>query len=352
MKRIITCSDGTWNKPGATDKGIVVQTNVEKMFNCICNTGKSLDGSADIKQLKAYDNGVGTGYSQWDQVTGGITGLGIDKHIKDMYSFICLNYKPGDELYLFGFSRGAYTARSLSGFIGNCGLLKPTHLYMVDKAYDIYRDRNTYTSPDSDMMTAWRANYCIENITPIYFIGVWDTVGSLGIPLPAYKKLNEAKYKFHDYTLSSHVKYAYHALAIDERRALFLPTLWEKSDTVMRDTDHPQVMEQRWFAGVHSNIGGGYADSGLSDISLNWLMQKAAGAGLCYHEPSVIQIAPKATAELRNSYTLRYWFWRPTWRKIDTADAKSNQTIDESVWQRYDADEKYRPQNMDGMKRK
>ena len=246
MKRIITCSDGTWNKPGEMDKGIVVKTNVEKMFNCICDTGAAPDGGDKIKQVKAYESGVGTGYSKWDQITGGITGLGIDRHIKDIYSFICLNYQPGDELYMFGFSRGAYTARSLAGFIRNCGLLKPAYLDKVDKAYSIYRDRNEYTSPDSDMMTAWRANFCVEDVTPIHFIGVWDTVGSLGIPLPSYKKLNEAKYKFHDYTLSSHVRYAYHALAIDERRALFVPTLWQKSDTVMKNRSHPQVMEQRF----------------------------------------------------------------------------------------------------------
>ena len=333
------------------DRGTVVETNVEKIFNCICNTGKDKETGLDIQQLKAYDRGVGTGYSKWDQFSGGITGLGIDSHIKDMYTFICLNYETGDYLYLFGFSRGAYTARSLAGFIMNCGLLKPEYIQLVDHAYNLYRDRNDYTKSDSAMMTAWRRNYCYEDITPIHFIGVWDTVGSLGIPLPSYKNQNQLKYKFHDCTLNSHIRYAYHALAIDERRALFTPTLWEKSDAVMKNKNHEQVMEQRWFAGVHSNIGGGYANSGLSDIALNWLMKKAGNTGLCYQEPAAINIQPDTSGELRNSYTSRYWFWLPHWRKIDVENKKYNQTIDESVWARYDADPTYRPGNIKELNR-
>ena len=338
------------------DRSVEVRTNVEKIFRRICGTAKVPGIEEEVIQLKAYDRGVGTGYSKWDQFSGGITGLGIDKHIKDMYTFICLNYQQNDKLFLFGFSRGAYTARSLAGLIRNCGLLKPAYINLVDKVYDIYRGRNEYTSPDSAMLTSWRSNYCIEDSTPIHFIGVWDTVGSLGIPLPSYNKLNQEKYKFHDQTLSSQVLHAYHALAIDERRKLFIPTLWKKSDATMRDDNNKQVLEQRWFAGVHSNIGGGYKDSGLSDIALHWLMDKASGAGLCYHgeplNPPEPLIAPKATAELRNSYTSRYWFWRPQWRDIDLEDDVTNQTIDKSVWERYDADSSYRPGNLKDLRKK
>ncbi|HMI78670.1 MAG TPA: DUF2235 domain-containing protein, partial [Ferruginibacter sp.] len=253
MKRIITCSDGTWNKIGNVENGVVVQTNVEKMYNSICSMGKDSLTKEAIPQLKAYDQGVGTGYSLKDRIVGGATGAGIDKNIKDMYSFFALNYEPGDEIYLFGFSRGAYTARSLAGFIRNCGVLKPAYIHLVDKAYELYRDRNDYSTPDSDLMKAFKKNYAYEDITPIKFIGVWDTVGSLGIPLPAFQFKNKNRYKFHDVTLSSTIEHAYHALAIDERRALFAPTLWQKSNTVKNDNTHPQQMEQRWFAGVHSN---------------------------------------------------------------------------------------------------
>lgn len=342
MKRIITCSDGTWNKPGKKDRGQEVKTNVVKMYDCICSTGAN-----DIKQVKIYDEGVGTGYTWKDRVLGGATGSGIDKNIKDIYEFIMLNYEVGDELYLFGFSRGAYTARSIGGFIRNCGILKRENIHLVDKAYLLYRDRNDYTYPDSDLMKSFRANYCVEDITPIHFMGVWDTVGALGVPLPWYRIANMNRYKFHDVKLSSFVKHAYHALAIDEKRSLFSPTLWERSKTVLETEDHPQKLEQRWFAGVHSNVGGGYADCYLSNICLKWLMDKAAEAGLCYNEPPHIKENECDKGELRNSYSPFYWFWPPKWRKIDVKDPLTNQTVDPSVLDRYkDKTRKYAPPNL------
>lgn len=173
---------------------------------------------------------------------------------------------------------------------------------------------------------------------------MWDTVGSLGIPLPWYKMRNQNKYKFHDVTLSSTVDNAYHALAIDDKRKLFTPTLWKKSETVINTKDHIQKMEQRWFVGVHSNVGGGYADCGLSDIALMWLIEKAKEAGLCFDEKCLQTIKPDYKGELRNSYDWKYWFWRPSWRNIELNG--NNQIIDASVWERYDADKKYRPQNL------
>lgn len=345
MKRIVTCSDGTWNKPDNKDRGINVKTNVAKMYEAICSKGKN-----NVEQVKIYDQGVGTGHTLKDKIVGGATGLGLDQHIKDMYTFFVLNYSSGDEIYLFGFSRGAYTARSIAGFIRNCGILKPEYIHLVATAYKLYRDRNDYTVPDSDLMKSFRKAYCVENITPIHFIGVWDTVGSLGIPLPMHKMANKNKYKFHDVTLSSTVKNAYHALAIDERRALFSPTLWKKSKTVIKDPEHQQQLEQRWFAGVHSNVGGGYADCALSNITLEWLMKKAESVGLCFNEPPLI--TPNLDydkGEIRNSYSPMYWLWRPRWRTIDVKDSDSNQTIDESVRERYkNSVRKYRPGNLNG----
>ena len=335
MKRIITCSDGTWNKPEDKDRGVPVKTNVAKMFNNICAIGKDLRTQADVKQLKAYDTGVGTGYSLIDKITGGVTGAGIDKNIKDMYSFICMNYVKEDEIYLFGFSRGAYTARSLAGFIRNCGLLRPENIHLVNQAYNLYRDRNEYSLPDSDMMQSWRAQYCVEDVTSIMFIGIWDTVGALGIPLPFLSTLNYNKYKFHDCKLSSFVNHAYHALALHEKRSLFEPTLWEISDTVKDDPNHIQKMEQRWFAGVHSNIGGGYSDSGLSDLTLEWIANKAADVGLCFHDPYKDITHANYNGEIRNSITPAYWLTNTSPRKIDLKNPLSKQCIDESVLKRY-----------------
>ncbi len=330
MKRIITCSDGTWNQPGTEDKGIVVKTNVEKIYQLI----KSND--AGIEQVKYYDQGVGTGLTLKSKIIGGATGAGIDKNIKDVYTFLVLNYEPGDEIYLFGFSRGAYTARSVVGFIRNCGILKPQNLHLLDKAYDLYRERNAYTSPDSDLMLSFKEQYAEQ--PKIKMIGVWDTVGSLGIPLPAYKLWNLKRYKFHDVSLSNIVENAYQALGIDEKRALFAPTLWQQKDTLPAH----QYIEQRWFAGVHSNIGGGYANCALSNITLKWMIKKAENLGLGIDD---FKADENCDNLIRNSYTLPYWLWRPQWRSI-LQQSGSYEVIDESVLERFKENKKYRPQNL------
>lgn len=340
MKRIITCSDGTWNKPDNKDGDKTVKTNVAKMFECICASGAD-----KVKQLKIYGQGVGTGYTVKDRILGGATGAGIDKNIKDLYTFLALTYEAGDQIFLFGFSRGAYTVRSLAGFIRNCGVLKPEHIALVDKAYSLYRDRNSYSVPDSDLMLAFREKYCVENITPIKFLGVWDTVGSLGIPLPWYKLRNMNQYKFHDVTLSSTIEHAYHALAIDEKRVLFTPAIWNKSNTVKNNPAHQQVLEQRWFTGVHSNVGGGYADCGLSNIALRWLKEKAEATGLCFND-NAINDEDDDKGVLRNSYTPLYRLWPPRYRQI-LLHKNNNQVIDKSAWQRFNnAEKKYAPKNL------
>ncbi|MGV3508300.1 MAG: DUF2235 domain-containing protein [Sphingobacteriaceae bacterium] len=345
MKRIITCSDGTWNRPGSKDRGTIVQTNVEKMFNAICHTDNG------ISQLKVYDQGVGTGFSLFDRLFGGAAGKGIDKNIKDMYIFLMLNYQKGDEIYLFGFSRGAYTARSVVGLIRTCGLLKAENMHLVDKAYELYRDRNDYSGANSDLMISFRKNHCVEDLTPIKFIGVWDTVGALGIPLPLYYQSNKNRYKFHDVNLSKIVEHAYQALAIDEQRHLFEPAIWKVSKTEEESPERPQYIEQRWFTGVHSNVGGGYYDCGLSDLALEWLIKKAKVAGLCYHDDQLTSIKGNAMGELRNSITPLYWFPFPKRRKIDPGNPLTNEVIDDSVWQRYDTDRKYRPGNLRNISR-
>jgi uncharacterized protein (DUF2235 family) len=338
-KRLVTCSDGTWDRPGTTDRGKLVQSNVELMHNCICHLGEG-----GTLQLKAYDTGVGSStFSVRDQLLGGGTGLGIDKKIKDIYTFFVLNYQPDDEIYLFGFSRGAYTARSLAGFIRCCGILRAEHLSMIDRAYELYRNRNEYTTPDSDTMVAFRANYCVEPITRIKFIGVWDTVGSLGIPLPTFRFYNMERYKFHDETLSSTVDYAYHALAVDERRVLFKPTLWHLSTNTKNGTT--QILEQRWFPGVHCNIGGGYVDRGMSDLTLDWMIRKAEAVGLCF-DPSLRQsLNPNEFGELRNSYTPLYWAYHRIWRTIQKEN-DTHESIDQSVYDRIQKFPDYRPGNI------
>lgn len=333
--RIITCSDGTWNKPGAAS------TNVERIFQCIAD--QTTDGKF---QYKAYDQGVGTGASFLDKFIGGATGSGLTQNIKDMYLFLCMNYQPGDDIYLFGFSRGAYTARSLAGFIYNCSILKPENIHLVNTAFDLYRNRNPFTKPSSSLMASFRRNYCFER-PKIKFIGVWDTVGSLGVPISFFR--NQAKFRFHDCQLNREVEHAYHALAIDERRSIFSPTLWEMTEEAKHEGK--QVLEQRWFPGVHSNVGGGYPDHGLSDIALKWLMDKAAATGLYFNPELLKKLKPeykpvfdgkKYSSHMALPYVLLPLSWR--WRKMMTKET-TNETIDESVHERLKLNG-YKPKNV------
>jgi len=349
MKRIIACTDGTWDKPSDTKDGESLDSNVCLLFNGIKDVAE--DGT---KQLKAYDTGVGSSYGWRDKLLGGTMGQGLDRKIMEMYGFLMLNYQPAtppqksDEIYLFGFSRGAYTARSLAGFIRCCGILKPENLHLIETAFGLYRDRNKYTSPDSDAMVSFRRNYSTEDVTRIHLLGVWDTVGSLGLPLTFFKLYNSEKYKFHDVTLSSTVNYAYHAVAIDERRKLFEPTLWVPSAKVLSG-EVKQISEQRWFPGVHCNVGGGYKDRGLSNGPLHWMVEKAGGAGLEFNNHKLAHFHKDPKGKLRDSYTPPFWFWPKVWREVKN-EKHLNQQFDESVDLRLNEMKSYRPHNLNKIK--
>jgi len=335
------------------DLGKPVKTNVQKIYEAIASKG--VDG---IPQVKYYGVGVGTGYTLSDRFFGGATGRGIDRNIKDAYRFIMWNYEPGDELYFFGFSRGAYTARSLTGLIRNCGVLQSQYLNLVNEAYSLYRDRNAITHPDSDLMMAFKTKY--SQFTRIKFIGVWDTVGALGIPLSMW---SNKQYQFHDVKLSKDIDYAYHAMALDETRRLFQPTLWE----VAQNTNNPefkQEVEQVWFPGVHSNVGGGYADTGLSDIALLWMIEKAQGTGLGFKESYLNEkIKPSAKGTIRKSTTGIFAILSKKLRNVNQQgkgklyddesetyneyDIRRNEKIHYSCFERSDLVPQYKPRNLE-----
>lgn len=229
--------------------------------------------------MKYYDEGIGAQGNMLTRYFNGATGKGIDENIQDAYKMISWNYEPGDEVFLFGFSRGAYTARSVAGFIHKCGILRSNDLNLIAEAYKLYR--NTRIRSQNAEAKEFREKYSYP--PRIRFIGVWDTVGSLGIPLQWFQWYNKKRYNFCNVNLSENIDMAYHALAVDEKRKTFLPTLW-KQNAAIKKINPGQVLEQKWFAGVHSNVGGGYAREGLADISLEWMLEKARGAGLCFDE--------------------------------------------------------------------
>jgi len=232
-KKIVICCDGTWSVPDRRcEQGRLCPTNVTNTALTVARYD-----AEGRRQLVYYGRGVGTG--KWGRIAGGAFGVGLSRNIRDAYAYLVEEYRPGDEIYLFGFSRGAYTVRSLAGLIRNCGILQPRFGGRsgdrLDAAYALYRRGDPDSHPTARESQLFRQTYSWEadgHVTRIKFIGVWDTVGALGIPLGLLARLSvrAMRLQFHDVNLSSYVDNAFHALAIDERRRSFSPTIWKQQE--------------------------------------------------------------------------------------------------------------------------
>jgi len=277
-KRIVYCSDGTW-------QNAMSNTNVYRLYKAFL---------VNSDQVTIYDDGVGADATGFDRILEGAVGAGLVQKVQDAYTKIAHLYEPGDQIYLFGFSRGAYTARSLGGMIANCGLPSGTFTDdCVTQAYAAYRD------PANRASILGALSACGLADATITMIGCWDTVGSMGIP--ALFGGIAAQYEFLDLSLHPDVKHAYHSLAIDEHRAQFPATLWNMPPAP------GQTIEQVWFSGCHGDVGGGTVVGGpvdngtrLCDISLGYMMSKAIENGLTV-DPTV---AAQLTALLPQEYAL------------------------------------------------
>ncbi len=336
VKRLVVCCDGTWNTPDRKDGDAASPSNVAKLALALARQDD--DG---IEQLLFYDKGVGTGVS--DRLRGGAFGWGLSRHIQRCYRFIAACFEPGDEIFLFGFSRGAYTARSLAGLIRNAGVLRPEHAAHLHDGYELYRRRDHASRPSELESQLFRKSFSHE--TRIKLIGVWDTVGALGIPLPGLGFLNR-RWQFHDVELSRFVDHAYHAVAIDEKRRWFTPTLWQQQEEARA---RGQVMEQVWFAGVHSNIGGGYRDAGLSDLALLWMIEKASACGLDFDQAYIEEnTKPDPFDVLRNSKSGIYRLLPDAVRPIGDA-RNANEAVHASAMTRMEQarpSHRYQPANL------
>ena len=331
MKRIVICCDGTWNRPDQGRDGVALPTNVARLAK-----GVAEHDSEGVRQLTYYGIGVGAEGGWFRRMFAGATGWGLSANLKDAYRYLIRHYQPGDELYLFGFSRGAFTVRSLAGLINNSGILRPEHADRLDQAFDLYRSRSRSAHPRRSECVLFRKTYACGDRTPIRFIGVWDTVGALGNPLLLMKSPLSRRFHFHDTELSSTVEHAYHAMAIDEQRRHFKATLWQQ-----QDHSQGQVLEQRWFVGVHSDVGGGTPYTGLSDLALTWLTDKAETCGLALEETALSPDVMQGPAQSRRGfYRLVPRYHRPI---NGSLDEKKRETLDESASTRVGKDETYRP---------
>lgn len=333
-KRLVICCDGTWNTPDQKDRGQVCPSNVAKL----ALAARTRDDRGTEQRIY-YHKGIGTD-SGLDRWTGGAFGVGLSRNLGNAYRYLVENYAPDDELFLFGFSRGAYTARSLAGLIRNCGLLRREYADRYDEAYKLYRRRDSLSKPSSIEAQLFRKSYAHE--PRIKFLGVWDTVGALGIPVRGLRFLNKfLKLEFHDVKLSTYVDHAYHALAIDEKRRPFRPALWQQQPDA-----GDQMMEQVWFSGVHTNIGGGYQDAGLSNITFLWMQEKAESAGLAFNRDWVDRnIRPDPLGELRKSKTGLYGLTSDYHRPIG-AQERGHESVHPAALTRYQSDPEYRPEKL------
>ena len=373
MKRLIICADGTWDTPDIidTDKQSASQerlgdpsqkvlynrpirepTNVVKIARAIMPTAKD-----KTPQVVYYDTGVGTGLGFYDKFIGGGFGVGLSNNILNCYRFLVDNYDEGDEIFLFGFSRGAFTVRSLAGMLHRCELLTKRDAYYIPEAYE------HYLLEDGDpSLPIFRAGIGFHKRNDptrpvrIKFIGVWDTVGALGLPFqdPLSRLLNQ-KYAFHNVQLSDRVDFAYQALAIDEWRYPFAATLWDPKEPI----PEYQTIEQRWFAGCHSNVGGGlnadrlkdqtgtYRSYRLENYAFRWMVEKATAnsVGLECNSDYVRHFNARPDCTIRNPLTGFYKIWGKHLRPIGMTKY-GNETIDESVQKRMDANPKYLPSNL------
>lgn len=336
MQRHIVLYDGTWNDPSD-------RTNVFRLARHI----NDRDANGVAQRFK-YDAGVGTG--RFGKLLGGAFGVGLSRNLMEGYEWLAKSYREGDEIWIFGFSRGAYTARSLAGLIRKCGLLDVYTPKLLTQAYKLYR--NTRKHPDGEECSSFRATYSLE--PDVHFIGVWDTVGALGIPGTAISQTGA--YKWHDQQISKKVKYAYHAMALDEHRKSYDTTLWTTPDGLKKPENVD--VEQCWFIGAHANVGGGYGNDALADLSFAWMMQKARAAGL-----ALKPFTPKPDAHLgavvdsfkrflRGAYASVSAIFRPDngrhYRDVrgpkqEDKSLAVNVTVHESVWRRWNSQDKYRP---------
>ncbi len=337
MTRLIVCCDGTWNRADQVEDGKPAKTNVRKLYEAI--------DQETAPQKADYKEGVGT--KRWERIRGGALGFGLSRNVQESYAWLVDNYAPGDELFLFGFSRGAFTARSLAGLVRNSGILRRDKRDMVKDAYALYRSRQPGDAPWERNAQKFRDDHSHPE-AKITFIGVWDTVGALGIPIDAFRpKWLTKQWAFHDTTLSTAVVNAYHAISIDERRKPFKPTLWVhklKQDGTPEPLPAGQTVRQVWFTGVHSDVGGGYGDASLSEIPLKWMAARASDCGLVFKSGHPLTVAANPRGLKHESLSFFYRRLGAYDRRFSTLEGTPiADQVACSARFRHDEDRTYRP---------
>ncbi len=303
MKNIVICFDGTWNTADAQ-----FPTNVVKTAKLLLPAD-----ARGADQVVFYDEGVGTTRvpiaQSINNAIAGAFGIGLLDNIERAYRFLSFNYSPGDRIFIFGFSRGAFSARSFGGLLRTCGILHKEYIGKVKEAIALYQNRDREQGADAEPCVKFRNDYCFASYAPdtlltrafsrspqplsVQYIGIWDTVGALGVP--GLMRFFHRKYQFHDLELSRMVKAARHALAIDERRLTFAATPWTNLDKLnaaeAQASSNPAEApyQQLWFPGDHASVGGGGDVNGLWQAALVWVVEGAQLSGLAIDQTELDQ---------------------------------------------------------------
>jgi uncharacterized protein (DUF2235 family) len=356
-KRIGVFLDGTWNS-------VQTNTNIWRLRSLCAE-----EDATGCRQIAYYDEGVGTRWGEW--VRGGVFGYGLDSNVVHAYRWLVETYSDGDDVFVFGFSRGAFTARSLTGLIAKCGLLRPGAPLSVEQVFERYSEgagatplyeleyQRRHGRTDFTRDESWLLQYSIR--IPIQFIGVFDTVGALGVPFGNIPGLSRNRFQFHNTRLSVIYENAYQALAIDEHRGPYDATLWTKYQPKVSDHSlHEELnVEQRWFVGAHANVGGGYREDRLAQVPLAWIVSRAQQNGMAFrfavpldgaeHLDPVVDSYSEFLHGGFKVATFGHRYYREIGRPtrdvgqglVDTV----NETIDATVFDRWRRDKTYRPRN-------
>lgn len=353
-KKLALFFDGTWQKQ--TDKTNVFRlfelTDAQRSFSCALGgpaREKHIPAVGPVQQMKFYHEGIGV--KPGEKIRGGGFGYGMSRTIKDGYLWISEHYEAGDDVYIFGFSRGAYTARSMVGLIRKCGIPRVPLEGLAKEAYHIYREKQW--EPDGREAEAFTKTFSWPDVR-VKFIGVWDTVGALGIPAHGVW-FSKDYFRWHDTELSKIVENAFHAVGMDEHRPDFAATMWSNAKTPAPS----QRVEQRWFPGSHQDVGGGCGEGKLFQIPLQWMQEKAKECGLLFSS-DVIAEEDAYMTQMHDSYRDFFfglyaklpWVY-PYYRPLHFG---VNEKIDDTICKRMESGlgkdergDKYQPPALGGM---
>lgn len=337
MKRIVLCADGTWDKPGKKSRttGRYLPTNLLKITRSLAK-----EDEEGVSQIVYYHKGLGTG-NVLDRLVGGIKGDGMDVMIIDLYRFLVYNYEVNDEIYMFGYSRGAFCIRSLCGFLNNHGLLSSEDEHLTPLLYQFYQSKPNLIEDSELHKSAWKTSSKYLNnplnknainrlhFPSISYVGLLDTVSALGLPFKTKIEDNIKQYKYHIVNVNTNIDYVCHALSIDEQRFNFKPVLL-KAENLWK----LKHFDQCWFSGCHDDIGGGNDIDSTANIVLNWIIDIPSEIGLKFNKSIIKMFSTNEVGPINCHHSSLYSIFSSSKPRLPDLSELYGQSLHPSVLER------------------